>query len=220
MEHLRIDGVHKKNGKLLTENLPDCKGQSVYGERLSLLKDKEYRLWNPFRSKLAALILKSFNKIEISYNSKILYLGAATGTTVSHISDIVRDGEVYAVENSAFAMKKLLESCMNRLNVIPIMEDANHPTRYYSLVPKVDFLYQDISQRNQAEIFIKNIKKYLKDDSQAIIMVKARSIDVSIKPSQSYKKVVKTLKEINLKIIDQIEIAPYKKDHAAIIVTK
>jgi fibrillarin-like pre-rRNA processing protein len=84
----------------------------------------------------------------------------------------------------------------------------------------VDFLYQDISQRNQAEIFIKNLKKYLKDGSQAIIMIKARSIDVSIKPSQSYKKVFKILKETNLKIIEQVELEPYKKDHAAIIVTK
>lgn len=219
MKSVGIVGVYKINGKLLTENLPGCKGHSVYGERLNYFNHKEFRFWNPFRSKLASLILKGFIKIKISFDSKVLYLGAATGTTVSHISDIVRNGEVYAVESSAIAIKKLMESCNDRLNIIPILDDANHPDRYYSVVPQVDFLYQDISQRNQAEIFINNINKYLKEGAQGVIMVKARSIDVSLQPNQSYQKVIDQLKEKDLKIIDIIDISPYEKDHAAIVIS-
>jgi fibrillarin-like pre-rRNA processing protein len=219
MKSTNIYGVYQKNGKLLTENISTCKGQSVYGEKFYLIKNKEYRYWNPFRSKFAAAIIKGFDKIKINDYSRVLYLGAATGTTISHISDIVKNGEIYAVEFSPIAMKKLLKSCNNRYNIIPIFEDVSHPDRYNNVVPKVDFLYQDISQRNQAEIFISNIKQYLKTESQAIIMIKARSINVSIKPNESYEKVKEDLREAGLKIINQYELYPYEKDHAAIVVT-
>lgn len=49
----------------------------------------EYRAWNPFRSKLAAAILGGVDKIHMGPGKKVLYLGAASGTTVSHVSDIV-----------------------------------------------------------------------------------------------------------------------------------
>ena len=46
-------------------------------------------MWNPFRSKLAAAILGGVDKIHMKPGSKVLYLGAASGTTVSHVSDLV-----------------------------------------------------------------------------------------------------------------------------------
>lgn len=49
----------------------------------------EYRVWNPFRSKLGAAILSGVDNIHMPPGSKVLYLGAASGTTVSHVSDIV-----------------------------------------------------------------------------------------------------------------------------------
>ncbi len=70
-------------------------GESVYGEkRVSIESGEvgekiEYRVWNPFRSKLAAAILGGIDQIHIKPGSKVLYLGAASGTTVSHVSDIV-----------------------------------------------------------------------------------------------------------------------------------
>src|SRR5664280_1580307 len=77
----------------------------VYGERIM----GGYRLWDPFRSKLAALLLKSKGRgLRLKRDAKVLYLGAATGTTVSHVSDIVADGLVYAVEFSPRSMRCLL----------------------------------------------------------------------------------------------------------------
>jgi len=218
MKPTKIEGVFRKNDKLYTKNLDSCKGFKVYNERLIHYKNKEFRSWNPYRSKLAAAILKKLT-FSIKPDSIVLYLGAATGTTVSHISDIVKDGMVYAVENSPIAANDLIELCRKRKNVIPILEDAYHSERYSSFVPSVNVVYQDISQRNQAEIFIENIERYLKKEGLGILMVKARSIDVSLKPKETYELVADKLREQKLNIINLIDLSPYEKDHAAIVVS-
>lgn len=210
-------GVFREGNRIFTENPPSCKGIKVYNEKLISYEGKEFRSWNPYRSKLAAAILNGLN-IEIKPTYKVLYLGAATGTTVSHISDIVKDGSIYSVEFSPTAITHLIRLSEKRKNVIPILADANHPDRYSYIVPSVDMVYQDISQRNQTEIFIENIARFLKENGTGIFMVKARSIDVSLKPEKIYDSVCLKLKENKLKIIDKIDLRPYEKDHAAIIV--
>ena len=219
MKKLSIAGVYKYKNKIYTKNPSYCKGLKVYDEKILKYKNKEYRSWNPYKSKLSAAIHNGLKKIDLSEKSNILYLGAATGTTVSHLSDIVNKGAVYAIEKSPFALKKFLELCNKRKNIIPIMSDANQPEKYNITVPLVDFIYQDTSQRNQDEIFIKNIKRYLKINGQGIIMIKARSIDVSLNPKKVYEQVINKLKINNLKIIEIIDISNYEKDHASIIIS-
>ena len=219
MKPTEIEVIFRKNDRIFTENLDSCRGIRVYNEKLISYNNKEFRSWNPYRSKLAAAILKGLKNIKITSKSRVLYLGAATGTTVSHISDIVKSGVVYSVENSPVAVNELIQVSEKRQNVVPILEDANHPDRYSSLVPIVDIVYQDISQRNQAEIFIKNIRRYLKKNGIGILMVKARSIDVSIEPKKAYDLVCVELENSELKIKDKIDLTPYEKDHAAIVVS-
>jgi fibrillarin-like pre-rRNA processing protein len=218
MQPTEHQGIYKRNDKLFTQNPEACKGIKVYNEQLITEEDREYRSWNPFRSKLAAALLKGLS-LDIPADSQILYLGAATGTTVSHLSDIVTNGMVYAVETSPVATIKLLKVCEKRPNIIPILADANHPERYRNLIPAVDLVYQDISQRNQADIFSRNITAYLKPKGTGLIMVKARSIDVALKPKQAYDLVGSYLQQQKLKIKKTIELAPFEKDHAALIVT-
>ncbi|MCK4364577.1 MAG: fibrillarin-like rRNA/tRNA 2'-O-methyltransferase [Thermoplasmatales archaeon] len=218
MKQLEILGLYKNKKKIFTENHENCIGVKIYNEKLVKFNNKQYRSWNPYRSKLAAAILNGLT-FQINPDSKILYLGAATGTTVSHISDIVKDGIIYSVENSAIAIKGLIQLSEKRNNIIPILEDANHPDRYGSIVSNVDLIYQDISQRNQAQIFISNVERYLKKNKIGILMVKARSIDVSLKPSKAYELVCKELEENGLKIKDKIDLSPYEKDHTAILVS-
>ncbi len=218
MKRLKGPGIFGDKNKIFTENPVSCKGLKVYNERIIKYKGKELRSWNPYRSKLAAAILNGFT-FKIKVDSNILYLGAATGTTVSHISDICKEGIIYAVENSSVAVKKLINVCEKRSNIIPIFEDANHPDRYSSIVTNVDLIYQDISQRSQAEIFSSNISRYLKKGGYGILMVKARSIDVSLKPKMAYELVCSELKKSGLKINEQVDLNPYVKDHLAIIVT-
>ncbi|UCD13288.1 MAG: fibrillarin-like rRNA/tRNA 2'-O-methyltransferase [Thermoplasmatales archaeon] len=217
MKQTDIEGVFTEKNRLFTENLESCRGIKVYNEILITSKKREFRSWNPYRSKLAAAILKRF-RLVIKPDSHILYLGAATGTTVSHVSDIVKHGVVYAVESSPVAVHELIKVSEKRSNIIPILGDANRPDRYSSLIPPVDLIYQDISQRNQADIFIKNVIRYLKKNSNGILMVKARSIDVSLKPKQAYKLVCSQLEDHRLKVIKTIDLTPYEKDHAAIFI--
>jgi len=219
MKETKIYGIYKDKKQLFTVNLKELKGQKVYGEKIIKKDNTEYRSWNPYRSKLAALILKK-SEIELRPDFSVLYLGAATGTTVSHLSDILKDGVIYAVENSAISMKKLIKVCEKRKNIIPIFEDAFHFEKYQVILTKVDLIYQDISQRNQSEIFIGNLEKYLKKDGLGILMVKSRSIDVSLKPNEAYDMVCDKLQDKNLKILDLVDLSPYEKDHAAIIIEK
>jgi len=218
MQNTKIIGVYRDKKQIFTENKKESKGLKVYNEKIIKQKNKEYRSWNPYRSKLAAAILNGL-EFELKQDSNILYLGAATGTTVSHISDILIDGLVYAIENSPIAMKKMLNICIKRPNIVPILEDANHPDRYSSIVNTVDLVYQDISQRNQADIFINNINRFLKQAGIGILMVKARSIDVSLNPKKAFEIVENKLKQKNLKIKQIVNLSPYEKDHAAILLT-
>ncbi len=219
MQSTIYPGIFKKNDKLFTQNPEVCKGIKVYNEQLITEDNIEYRSWNPFRSKLAAAILKGIT-FDITADAKILYLGAATGTTVSHISDIITNGTIYAVEIAPVSVINLLKVSEKRPNIIPILSDANHPERYQSIVPKVDLIYQDISQRNQADIFTRNISTYLKPNGIGLIMVKARSIDVALKPKQAYELVCTHLQQEKFKIKKPLELAPFEKDHAAILINR
>jgi fibrillarin-like pre-rRNA processing protein len=209
--------IQKKN-KLFTKNPEPCKGITIYGEQLKNINGQEYRSWNPYRSKLAAALLKKKITLSLPEDAAILYLGAATGTTISHLSDLVPSGIVYAIEHSPVSMKQLLTVVEHRKNIIPILEDANHPDRYFSIVSQVDFVYQDISQRNQADIFIRNMNQYLKPDGTGIIMVKARSIDVSLPPKKAYAIVKQELTNQHIEIEQSFTLSPYEKDHAAIVI--
>lgn len=219
MKETKIKGIYQEKDRLFTVNPSNCTGTRVYNEKLLRLNDTEYRSWNPFRSKLAAALQKGLT-LHLPPTTSVLYLGASTGTTVSHFSDILNKGIIYAVEHSPISANQLLRVCENRENIIPIVEDAFHPERYSVYVPQVDLIYQDISQRNQAEIFLANINKYLKDDGQAILMIKARSINVALKPQQAYEQVITTLKKNTITILQKIELAPFEKDHAALLVSK
>lgn len=200
--------------KILTKNLTP--GKKVYNEKLVKVGNDEYRVWDPFRSKLCAAILKGLKELPITPGSKVLYLGASTGTTVSHVSDIVGSkGLVIAVELSPTMMSSLIHIAEERGNIAPILEDANHPERY-NIDLKVDVIYQDIAQRNQVDILLKNINHYLKNDGYYMFCVKSQSIDVTKKPKEVYKEVIAQLSK-NTKVIQTIKLDPYDKHHMFIL---
>jgi len=174
----------------------------------------EFQTWDFRHSKLAALILKGCVP-PITESSLVLYLGAASGSTASHISDIVQNGLVYVLEFSPTVMKKLISRCESRQNMIPIFADANHPERYSYLVDKVDIIYQDIAQRNQAEIAIANAEYFLKDDGYLILMIKARSIDSTADTREIFKKEVEVLQK-HLRVLKTVKLPGYR-DHLAVI---
>ncbi|MEM2924744.1 MAG: fibrillarin-like rRNA/tRNA 2'-O-methyltransferase [Methanocellales archaeon] len=211
-----IDNVYKLiydgNEHLATKNL--APGVSVYGE-LRIGIDPEYRVWNPYRSKLAAMILKHM-KIPLRSNSKILYLGAASGTTASHVSDIASNGIVFAVEFSHAAASELLEVCNQRYNLIPIFANARKPRDYAIFVDQVEVIYQDIAQRDQVEIAINNAKYFLKHDGYLIMAIKARSIDSTAKPRAIFEAALEKLGQV-FKLEERKTLEPYHRDHLAVV---
>ena len=209
--------VYFKDGNVATRNL--CPGTSVYGEEL-ISEGEEYRIWNPRRSKLAAALLNGLENLELDEASKVLYLGASTGTTVSHISDIVIDGKIYAVEFSPTTAKKLVQLSRQRLNIAPILGDATKPKGYLNLVEKTDLVYCDVAQPTQTELFMRNMNLFAKDDGVGLLMIKARSIDVVQKPKKIFKLQEQKLKEKGFKIIEKVKLEPYEKDHIAFVVEK
>ncbi len=178
-----------------------------YGER----KFDNLREWIPSRSKLSAVLLKGYN-LKFRGDEKLLYLGAASGTTVSHISDILDKGIIYAVEYSAKPFSKFLELSKMRKNIIPIFADASKPENYSGIVEKVDFIYQDIAQKNQIDIFIKNSNFFLKENGEGIIMVKARSIDSTEDPEVVFNEVLKELRK-RFKVLAFNTLEPFHSDH-------
>lgn len=187
----------------------------VYGERIL----EGYRTWDPFRSKLAALLLKCRRPdLGLDRDAKVLYLGAATGTTVSHVSDIVCRGLVYAVEFSPRAMRDLIRLCERRRNIVPILADASHPEDYAFMLEPVDMIYQDVAQRNQAEIASINCLRYLKPGGDLVLMLKTRSVDVSASPQAVLSLEKEKLQ--GLELYDILDLLPFHKDHWAMLARK
>lgn len=217
MKQTKYTGVYEDKKHFYTVNFNP--GHSVYFENLINFGGKEYREWVAKRSKLCAGFKKNINILDFKKDSNVLYLGASTGTTVSHVSDICTSGKVFAVEFSSEVFKNLYFLADKRRNIFPILANANKPEGYYHRINACDIVYQDIAQRNQVEIFEKNIRLFLKNNGVGILCVKARSIDVTQHPKKIFEQVREQLKE-SFKIIDQKYLEPFQKDHIMFVVKK
>ncbi|XP_006905463.1 rRNA 2'-O-methyltransferase fibrillarin [Pteropus alecto] len=223
VEPHRHEGVFICRGKedaLVTKNL--VPGESVYGEkRVSISEgdDKiEYRAWNPFRSKLAAAILGGVDQIHIKPGAKVLYLGAASGTTVSHVSDIVGpDGLVYAVEFSHRSGRDLINLAKKRTNIIPVIEDARHPHKYRMLIAMVDVIFADVAQPDQTRIVALNAHTFLRNGGHFMISIKANCIDSTASAEAVFASEVKKMQQENMKPQEQLTLEPYERDHAVVV---
>lgn len=205
-------GVFRIGRMLATRNMTP--GQTVYGEKTVTIGRTEYRLWDPYRSKLAAAINKGLKELPIRKGSAVLYLGAATGTTPSHVSDIVgKTGAVYCVEFAQRVMRDLLSVCEQRRNMIPILEDARKPGAYVEYVKgKVDCIYEDVAQPDQARILAMNADRFLKKGGSALMAIKSQSIDVTKPPKEVYAAALRELEE-KFEVVQKLELEPFEKDH-------
>lgn len=217
-EYDKLFWVTTKDGNVRLATINANPGKKVYTERLVTHEGMEYRTFDPYKSKLAAAVLKNMSVFPFKENIKILYLGAASGTTVSHISDMIgKKGSIYAVEFSTRSLRDLITIAETRKNIIPIHSDARFPEDYSLLVPNVDIIYEDVAQPSQAEILFTNIEIFLKKGGYFFLAVKARSIDVTKDPKEIFKQVKEELTSYGLEIIEVIDLEPYEKDHVMII---
>jgi fibrillarin-like pre-rRNA processing protein len=215
----KFEGVYLIGNKICTLNLTP--GKNVYGEQLIKVKEKEYREWVPFRSKLCAAIKKGIKIFPFKKGSKILYLGAGSGTTISHISDIIgKEGIIYAVEISERPLRDLVELAEIRKNIVPILADARLPETYENLIlEKVDVIYEDVADPDQIKILVKNSEKFLKQDGIAEIAIKSQSISSTKPPKEVYKECLEELGK-HFEILDKVELNPYEKFHLFVVLKK
>ena len=221
--HPRFKNVYisgsSDNYKLYTKNLTP--GKRVVDEKLITLGQEEYREWDPYRSKLAALILENPMIDLFSDNLNSLYLGAASGTTTSYLSDILKNGIIYAVEFAERSIRQLLQNCKERTNVIPILGDANFPEQYnQNIFTTIDLIYQDVAQPNQAEIAIKNSEYYLKEGGIIILAIKSQSIDSIVKSEKVYAQEKLYIEQQGYRIIESVNIHKYASNHIILLVQK
>jgi fibrillarin-like pre-rRNA processing protein len=218
MQETRLKGIFELKRRIYTKNFTP--GKTVYDEKLFREGNDEYREWNPTRSKLGAAVLKGASQIGIKPGSIVLYLGAASGTTVSHVSDIVgSEGYVFALDFAPRVVRDLYFVCKDRSNVVPLLEDANKPETYAHLINSVDVVFMDIAQKNQEEIFMKNVNMFLKPGGFGLLALKARSVDVSKNPKQVFREVREKL-ERQIAIVDYRDLEPFERDHCMFICKK
>ena len=239
IEPHRHEGIFIARGKedlLVTLNM--VPGESVYGEKRvgidvadakplikggianpisALVAKVEYRVWNAFRSKLAASIVNGVNSVYIKPGAKVLYLGAASGTTVSHVSDIVGEtGTVFAIEYSERSGRDLVNMAKKRPNIIPIIEDARKPYKYRMVCGMVDVILSDVAQPDQARIIIINAQNYLKNGGGFVFSIKANCIDSTAEPAAVFAAQIQELRQAGFKVKEQVTLEPYERDHAVV----
>ena len=184
----------------------------VYNERMM----QGYRVWDPYRSKLAALWYLD-RSTDLSADEVVLYLGAANGTTVSHVADYA--DTVYAVEFAPRPMQDLLMVARKRRNIVPIFADATRPQRYAPLLEMVDLVYQDVAQAAQAGIAVKHLP-FLRSGGRLILMLKTRSVDIRRSPEEVFADACLELSAAGLEVVKTMWLMPYHQDHAAIVCRK
>lgn len=198
-------------------------GKSIYGETLIPVsigdRKLELRSWDPFRSKLSAAILKKLKSFPFIPDARCLYLGASTGTTVSHISDIVgSQGKVFAVEVAPRVARELMENVVKfRKNIVPIVADAKHPEKYGGVYGEISIVYSDIAQPDQTEIAIRNCDEYLANSGCLFLVVKASSIDALKSKNEVFSEQTEILRTKGFDILEKIDLEPYDRNHAMLV---
>ncbi len=191
-----------------------------YREYRVLFDGEQYRHWNPHRSKWGIHIMRKELRFLLKQDSSMLYLGAATGTSLSHLCEVLVKGDIYAVEVAPTSFRKLQELAGQRPRLLPLLFDAARPRSYQDLVPPVDLVYMDVSQADQVEIFIRNLELFMKDGGTGIMVLKLRSISVAGTVCELREAAEKELEKAGLAISHSYDLSPYDKEHHCFVVSR
>ncbi|WP_121821530.1 fibrillarin-like rRNA/tRNA 2'-O-methyltransferase [Halostella salina] len=185
------------------------RGTPVYGEPT----DGDWRLWDARRSKLGAMLEQGMD-VGLAGGDSVLYLGAASGTTVSHVADFA--GPTYAVEFAARPARDLLDVARDRDRLFPLLKDARKPETYAHVVEAdLDAIVQDVATRGQARVAAEN-RRFLADDGRLVAAIKARSEDVTGDPAAVFDSVEAELAE-SYDILETARLEPFHDDHLGVV---
>ena len=190
----------------------------LFDERFKRDGSEQYRYFDPRRSKLCAALHKGISQVGIREGDSVLYLGASHGYTASFVADMVgASGAVFCVEFAPRVARDLYFACKAVPRMIPILADANHPEGYKGRITPVTVVYQDIAQRHQVAIFLKNCQAFLERGRFGLLALKSRSIDVAANPKDIYARVRAEL-ERSVTVVDYRQLDPFELDHAFFVV--
>lgn len=196
-------------------------GKDVYGEVLRKTPDgTAWRRWDPQRSKVAAALHRGGLTEpweRLLGSGPLLYLGAASGTTVSHLADLLDPQAVFAVEFAERSFRELIENLKPWQNLYPLLEDASHPERYQAMVGTAGSIVQDVAQPEQVAILTENAKRLLRRDSPLLLFLKARSVDSSAEPAAIFRAARREVEEAGFAVTDERALEPYDLDHRAFL---
>ena len=223
MEKTKHNGVYQRteNNRTRIYTKSFTSTQSRFGEVTVEENGELYREWDPTRSKLCAAIKNNLKFLPIRPGRIVLYLGAANGYTPSFVSDIIgKEGFLFAIDISPIPVRDLYFLAKERENMAAMLYDAHHPEKYEEMVLRSEVLYQDIAQRDQTRIFIKNAELLLKRGGYGVMVIKARSIDVARNPREIFREEKTRLIQAGFEILEMIDLAPYERDHMLILCKK
>jgi fibrillarin-like pre-rRNA processing protein len=202
----RPDGVKRR----------DVDGERVLATRGEPIGDEPtaggWRRWEPRRSKLGAMLERGV-ETGLAGGETVLYLGAAAGTTASHVADFA--GPVYAVEFAPRPMQELLEVGAARDRLIPLLKDARRPETYAHVVEPVDVVIQDVATRGQARVALEN-RRFLRDSGRLLLAVKARSEDVTRAPEAVFESVLDQLAG-SYEVLETERLDPLHDAHLGVV---
>jgi fibrillarin-like rRNA methylase len=173
----------------------------------------------PSRTKLGAALARGLSEVFLSPGTDVLYLGAATGTTASHVADIVGpSGTVYAVEKSPRAFMRLLSVSKRWPNLAPLLKDARVPHDYLGVVPMVGAIYADISQPDQVAIVRENATLFLRDGGVLLFAVKLSSMGRE-RTEREHADAVRRELERAFRMREEIPLEPFYRKHVFLTAT-
>jgi len=178
----------------------------------------EFRGWDPWRSKLAALLLNGAPPELLAPPRSVLYLGGAHGTTASHLSDLWPQTPIYVIEKSASSFGPLLALAKRRTNLLPILADAQLPERYRADVGEVELLYQDVAQRDQVRILQENAEACLAEHGRGILMLKVRSVTQRRPAAAIVRESRAALGRARFVIDGEWALSPFAREHVGLAV--
>ena len=187
------------------------RGEPVYGEPT----DGDWRAWDPERSKLGGMLELGFDT-GLAGGEAVLYLGAASGTTVSHVADFA--GPTYAVEFAPRPARDLVDAAEPRNRLFPLLKDVRKPRTYAHVVEAdLDAIVQDVATRGQAEVAVRNAQ-FLAEDGRLLLAIKARSEDVTAAPEDVFESALDRLRE-SYEILETGRLDRYHDDHLGVVAT-
>ena len=203
------DGVERRPFDGETELA--TRGSPVYGEPTA----GDWRAWDPGRSKLGGMLELGFDTGLVG-GETVLYLGAASGTTVSHVADFA--GPTYAVEFAPRPTRDLLDAAADRDRLFPLLKDARKPRTYAHVVESdVDAVVQDVATRGQADVAVRNAR-FLADDGRLLLAIKARSEDATAPPEAVFEEALDRLRDA-YEVLETGRLDRFHEDHLGVVAT-